>query len=757
MRTITLKNLMGFFFFLQIGSFLCAQDFITLQRQFAELPENIVSDNDDWNNPDYRTWYKSKQKSPIHTILRFFKLQKDEPFSIERIEKKLKEMLVARWFYAPRKEVAKQGISYAEHITAKPGTKFIVWGDVFGAAHSLFRGLEYWHERGVIDDSLTIIKPDYYFVFLGNFVGRSVYSLETLYIILLLMQRNSEKVIILNGRYETDDYWKNSDLKKQIIAELDGYENKKSVDFENLVSNFFSSLTEALYITHNDGTKNMICLSSAFPTYRLDYSHLKDFFSKDVGTIDIIPVSKMVTKEITPTIIIKGGDLFKTSRGVQGLTLELPHNNATVWSVLSCPTLLYQKFANFYQDSFVELTTGTAVSQATIQLFSQDLRNKNGFKAGPLLDLLTGQVKHKNANEKTTYLVGSTMALTKGGFYLALPTKFVIEKTINKSNKEDFLHGSFVKAIILDDQYDAVQAVENVKKLLDEYGINTLLSPVGSPTLSGYFDLVKSGAISVLFPATGSTDFRRAEYTNIIHWRPSYHDEVRALIEYMVKQEAAKKFAFFYQADSYGLPPLQAAHEILKKNGITDWIDIPYNQYDVSFDVAVQELNKFQPDAIGIFSIPGPTKAFFSQIGSGNLLGKKIFGLSGIEDDDFKKFLRDKGIKVTFIETVPSPKMSNLEIVKEYRALMDVYNYPYDVFGLEAYIATCLYLEALKSIQGTATGRKIIEYFEQFNNYLYKGLRMTFDPLTRSLSKKLWLRQGDTWLQELDVPIKNKD
>ena len=59
---------------------------------------------------------------------------------------------------------------------------------------------------------------------------------------------------------------------------------------------------------------------------------------------------------------------------------------------------------------------------------------------------------------------------------------------------------------------------------------------------------------------------------------------------------------------------------------------------------------------------------------------------------------------------------------------MDLGNNPFDIFSLESYIRTTLYLEALKTIDVPLSGEKIIEHFETFKDVEYKGIHMNFNP-----------------------------
>jgi len=567
------------------------------------------------------------------------------------------------------------------------------------------------------------------------------------------MERNPDRLFYIKGKHETNNHWYNFTLKYQLENYFGGrilYEANVA-KLEQLITDFFNSLSGALYITQKDSTNNVICLSNYIENYALGSNYFERFFSRDIGSIEHIAVTRNKTsQEYNIVALIKGGNEVHTPLASNGLTLLEPYKYATVWSVFSCPSLIYQRYFNIYNDACVELTIGKNLMRATLQLFYQDVRNREGFNKGKLFNAATGGLAY-DANKEASYFVGSSMPLTKGLPEMGQDIKNSMFNLINDWNLDNYLNNRFIQVTILDDEYKPNLALKNIEKLINDYKIDTILLPVGSPTLSAYLNLVKEGKISVLFPATGNPGFRKEDLKNIIHWRASYAEEARVLVNYMLNENAVKKFAFFYQNDSYGLGPLEAAHALLKEKGITDWIDIPYNKTGLNFDEAAAALAKAQPDAIGLFSIPSSTKEFFRKVGIEQLINKKIFGISFIADDSFRSFAIEQGLKIVLAQVVPNPRTSNLEIAKEFRSFMDKHNLSYNVYSLESYICTSLYLEALKSVKDIATRKQILAYFEAFKAFQYKGLTMTFNPKTRDLGQSVWLEIDENNWKEYKI------
>lgn len=60
---------------------------------------------------------------------------------------------------------------------------------------------------------------------------------------------------------------------------------------------------------------------------------------------------------------------------------------------------------------------------------------------------------------------------------------------------------------------------------------------------------------------------------------------------------------------------------------------------------------------------------------------------------------------------------------------------------------TLLY-ESMRVLPEQFTPRAILSYFENLQNYNFKGIRLHFEPATRELQHTVWIDAGDpTWVQ----------
>ena len=309
---------------------------------------------------------------------------------------------------------------------------------------------------------------------------------------------------------------------------------------------------------------------------------------------------------------------------------------------------------------------------------------------------------------------------------------------------------------MVDDEYTPRKTVQEVKRFLEQ-GIDILLTPMGSTTLAAYLDLVKEGKVLVLFPMTGASLFRKKDLKYIAHIRPSYTIEGKILTEYALDTLKAKRAVMFYQNDEFGQGFMDGAQKVLKKRGIIDWLAVPYQRNDVNFSKQIAEINKYDPDTLVFFATATAAKGLIRQMGIQEVSAKQMIAASDVGDEKFLKFIKEKGLKIIYINVVPNPHQSDIAIVKQFRDAATREGVLIDVFGLESYIATDFLLDILSKIKGEVTKEKLIDAIEKVKNYNHKGFMFNFDPENRTLSSRLWMYTGSPDCQQIEIKPDKED
>ncbi len=765
-----MKKLVNFLFIVLLFCF-STRAFETLKQAeaYAQLnPEVSIAKEQNILRPDYEDFYVQRGPSLISDILTPFK---DQLWSPTIFKDTLQTVVQER----------EQKGYYGKFIlikTPKPGTQFIVIGPLFGTFHSLVRNLKELEVQGFINNNLEVIKPNCFIIFNGNVINGAPHVLETLTLVLSLMEKNPHAVKYIRGLYENELYWQNTTLKSQLKLQARRLSNE-NIPFARLLTRFFKTLPLGIYLNSTNPQEGLLRISyfSLEDNVFLENSCMKELLTyRPSMTVCRLKTAAKSEERAPVRAIIKGENRLISYEQNPGLTLLEPERGATAWSVLSSPNKIYREHFSFFYDAFSIITIGPTLADTTITLYHQDVRDLISFRRAMTYNLLTGQallrplstqpafeilfakkeVKVPRIEEKVpetlhitdTIRLGSTMDLSKSNQLIGKSMKAGISALVNRVNQSGGINGKLYQVTIVDDQYNPTLSHANIEKFLHN-NIKFILCPVGTPTLSASLDLIKEKKIFVLFPNSGSLIFRKPDLTNIVHFRPSYETEAVAITYHMIKNLASKRFAFFYQNDSYGRSALDGALKVLKKEGLKEWIDAPYLANTVQVNEAVNAIRKGLPDSIGFFSNVTPTIELIRQLGSEFLAGRKLFAISPVGERSFKQFVRSSGLEVSFAQVVPNPATSDLQIVQEYRQEIAKQALAPDTYALEGYIAASLTANYFRRIKGPITFEALLKLIEGTKNYKFKGLTLNFDPQTRALAHYLWIEQPNgEWVEQ---------
>jgi ABC-type branched-subunit amino acid transport system substrate-binding protein len=733
---------------------ICFNTLTDLKHYAAQHAEFPPSDDEYWADPDFTSYHRKLNPNLLTQALRKTGLQKNNGWDITLFEKTLNKTL------AQRKKAELSGRKIA-HIQFTFPTKILVWGDLGGCFHSLVRALSSLEGKGIINDHLEITKNDYYMVFNGNAINRSAYILETLTTLLILLERNPNRVIYVRGEAEDRKNWHDEGLKRELLIRS----NRRltgQIPYEEPVSAFFDTLPLAFYISTIKNPHTLIRISpSGLDDAEINEQLCGSFWTKPPeDTLSYYDISKKVPSisKVEVKAIIKSEDWMIESRSVSGEPrhmfgigiLDRDHS-ATAWSILSSPNMGNQKYLGFEYDAFGLLSIEAYIKNSSICLFNENIKLLQGFKQYEAFNLFTGiQLTRKNSI-KNDFKIGSSLGLIGGIPIMSQRILRGMSTRIQKANLAEELSSLHLTLTTYNDDYVPSIARANILNLIDKDHVDVVLLPTGSPTLISYLDLLRENKLLTLFPVAGSTESFSPDLVGLINYRASVADEARALLEHVLIQKSIKRIAFFYQEDSYGTSALNAAHETLKALGITDWIDIPYLRGNTDFKKHADIIKEKNPDSIALFSSALPTREFLRQLGTENLTNRVLFGLSFLAEDTLRSYAKHHGISIIFSAVVPSPFESTIALAKSYREQMAIYGYKYDAFSLEGYLGASILIDALKHIK-SPTRENIKSYLESLKDYDMQGIKLSFNPETRSLSPKVWIETGETkpWI-EFDI------
>jgi hypothetical protein len=288
-------------------------------------------------------------------------------------------------------------------ITPTAESKIILFGNLQGAMHSFARCLGKLKQLDILKDDLTLTKPDYFIVFTGDVVSRSPFTMPTLSLVCTLLAKNPKQVVYLRGNHESKNYWQEHTLKTELQL-FASHLGKGDIPLAEEVNAFFNTLPIAAYISLTGENKNeFIRISDAgrSENEQLQEGAFSSFLtSKSDKAITAHSLDKKddQASPVAIKVIFRGEKKRESYQPHEGMRLLQPDMDSTAWTILSCPTVGYQKAIKFVHDAFAIITPGKTADDWSVTLYNRDVRTKNPFKATPF-NLLSGE--DDSAEKKT--------------------------------------------------------------------------------------------------------------------------------------------------------------------------------------------------------------------------------------------------------------------------------------------------------------------------------------------------------------------
>jgi len=269
-----------------------------------------------------------------------------------------------------------------------------------------------------------------------------------------------------------------------------------------------------------------------------------------------------------------------------------------------------------------------------------------------------------------------------------------------------------VKYLFLDDRYEPSLTLENIKNTYEKRHPFLLYGIVGTPTVKKILPFVNEHSLYLYAPFSGAEFLRKQK--NIINFRVSYKDEIKHIVNYLLKRKI-EKISVFYQDDAYGYEIYSHTYEVLKKHNLKISSIGDYKRNTYFIDYAIKQILKTKPQAIIIGGTANVSAMFIKKV-------KKIDSnivfclISFVDAEKLIKQLTDYK-NIIFSEVVPFYK--DIKIGKNY--LHKAKNPSF--FGFEAYITNYILLKAFKKLSFPYTPSHLIEIIKHSS---IKGLDLKY-------------------------------
>lgn len=409
--------------FLTCSNLICFKNINEAKDYALNFPEFVESDNQDLDYPDFTSFYEKTNYTRWKKFLTLINLKKAPAWKIEDFHTLL--LKVTKEGLAPHnfEQLQQQPFiaSTSRLIEANSETQIILWGKLYGAFHSLVRDLSNLILRGIINNEFKIIKPNTYLVFNGNAIDLNAYSLETLTLILRILDVNPEMAIYIRGSHEDKQYWYNFNTAKELKIRA-RHISSEFIPLSKLLTQFFATLPLSLFINitgqgacptdlavisyfgpDSESYQNLLCNINNLPkqlqnicdqNLKLDSKYIKWFIIGDDPAIK----NNFLRPRDFLHIYRHGMGLYHLSENIQGVRS---------WTTISCPIKVYRMRYGFVYDSYSVIKINGDLEKSSIQVFFNGSKNSK-FQTGSKYNLFNGNLLERGENPSPSTIFSKT-------------------------------------------------------------------------------------------------------------------------------------------------------------------------------------------------------------------------------------------------------------------------------------------------------------------------------------------------------------
>jgi branched-chain amino acid transport system substrate-binding protein len=178
-----------------------------------------------------------------------------------------------------------------------------------------------------------------------------------------------------------------------------------------------------------------------------------------------------------------------------------------------------------------------------------------------------------------------------------------VKMRFEEVNAAGGLSGRKLKVIVEDQGYQVPKAVQACNKLINRDKVFAFVAPLGTPMNNACFKDQFAAGVPNLFPLSAARSMYEPFERLKFYGAASYVDQIRAGIQYFVKNKGVKKVCVMYQDTDFGKEILEGAEQQTKKLGIALVEKTAHKPTDSDFTAPITKLREAKCELIAMGTI----------------------------------------------------------------------------------------------------------------------------------------------------------
>ena len=326
----------------------------------------------------------------------------------------------------------------------------------------------------------------------------------------------------------------------------------------------------------------------------------------------------------------------------------------------------------------------------------------------------------------STILLGESAAFTGPAQQLGIQMRDGMMLWFNHVNAQGGVHGRTIRLTTRDDGYESDRAAENTRKLIEADRVFALVGYVGTPTSKASLPVFTKARVPFVGPFTGAELLRTPLNPYVFNVRASYYNETDQIVEQLLTT-GSKRFAVFYQNDSYGLAGLTGVQIAVRKRGgeIAATGTVERNTVDVA--KAIKAILPKRPDAVIMISAYKSIAAFIRQAKKDGYDGQ-FYNVSFVGSTALANELGKEGVGVAISQVVPFPWSLSVPVVEEFNKLAKKAKVDVNFSSLEGFLVAKVTVEGLQRAGRNLTRQTFMKGLDSMHDVDFGGFAVSYSP-----------------------------
>ena len=206
----------------------------------------------------------------------------------------------------------------------------------------------------------------------------------------------------------------------------------------------------------------------------------------------------------------------------------------------------------------------------------------------------------------TEILLGTHIPLSQTPAAAYAPVADAMRAYFEYVNSKGGVYGRKIKLLVGDDHFNPADAVEVVRKLVEQDKVFAIVGGLGDTTHSAVWKYLEENGVPDMFISGGLDKWTDPVVKTRFQGNPNYGTEEKMLAKYLVENFAGKKLGLLIENDEFGENGMKAILEGIEGSGIEVVAEERYES--TSWDVTAQteRLKAANPDVIFAMAVAPP-------------------------------------------------------------------------------------------------------------------------------------------------------